>query len=214
MSGLYDGLFVMQDEQTGSLWNHLTGESMYGQHAGETMPASNLLHMNVTQALEADPDMLLAVSDRPYVLDREGAARWSPEDEDAELFDFFVATLGEEDDRRPQMDIGLGVWTADTQRYYPMELLRENGFHNSEALEGRELLVVLEPLTSTPLALYWTTSTVTRDGRDLLLDDGYRISNSQLFDGSGERVAMERPMQSFTRWYGFSLTFPETEVAD
>ena len=214
VSGLYDGLFVMQDKQTESLWNHMTGESVYGKHAGDTMVVSNLLHMNVTQALELDPGMQLAMSDRPYNLGTDRPARWSPDDTEAELMDIFVVTLGEEDNRRPRMDLGLGVWTESTQRYYPVDLLRSNGFHKVDDLDGKDLLVILEPLTSTPLAFYWDTDSVTRDGRDLLLDDGYRITNSQLFDANGERVAVEQPQQIFTRWYGFSLTFPETEVVN
>ena len=33
-SGLYDGLFVLQDTETETLWNHMTGEAVYGLHAG------------------------------------------------------------------------------------------------------------------------------------------------------------------------------------
>ena len=29
-SGLYDGLFVLQDTETETLWNHMTGEAVYG----------------------------------------------------------------------------------------------------------------------------------------------------------------------------------------
>ena len=28
--GLYDGLFLMRDEETGTFWDHLTGEAVYG----------------------------------------------------------------------------------------------------------------------------------------------------------------------------------------
>ena len=35
-----------------------------------------------------------------------------------------------------------------------------------------------------------------------------------LFDADGNRVNAEQPQQIFTRWYGFSLTFPETEVVN
>ena len=212
VSGLFDGLFIMEDEQTSSLWNHMTGEAVYGTHAGDSIPISNLLHMNVTQAIEVDPETRVAISDRPYNLDNENPSRWTPEDKDASLNQVFVSTLGLEDKRLPRMDIGLGIWTEDTQRYYSVDALRRNGHSKIENLDGKDLLVVTDPLTATPRAYYWTTTKVERVGRELLLDDGYLIRNGQIFDEDGNRAVFEEPQQIFTRWYGFSLTFPETEV--
>lgn len=37
LSGLYDGLFLFSDERTGTYWNHMTGEAVYGPLAGERM---------------------------------------------------------------------------------------------------------------------------------------------------------------------------------
>ena len=46
--GLYDGLFVMQDVETKTLWNHITGEALYGPRVGSTLgPVGNLLQINV-----------------------------------------------------------------------------------------------------------------------------------------------------------------------
>ena len=50
------------------------------------------------------------------------------------------------------------------------------------------------------------------EGREFVLSDGYRIQNGQLKTELGEQVNIEQPQQIFTRWYGFALTFPETEV--
>ena len=72
--------------------------------------------------------------------------------------------------------------------------------------------MVIDPLTATPRAYYWSTTKVERVGRELLLDDGYLIRNGQIFDEDGNRAVFEEPQQIFTRWYGFSLTFPGTEV--
>ncbi len=213
VSGLYDGLFVMEDEQTKSLWSHMTGQGIYGKHAGHQIPVSNLLHMSVRQALEMDPGMQLAMSERPYNSgSNRPAAGYSPGDTSATLMPIFIETLGEEDNRRPRMDLGLGVWTVNTKRYYSVEVLRANDNRIIDEIDGRSLLVFLEPLTSTPSAVYWESESVTLQGREFELDDGYSIKNSQLFDPSGARVTVEQPMQIFTRWYGFALTFPETEV--
>ncbi len=41
---------------------------------------------------------------------------------------------------------------------------------------------------------------------------GERIEGGVRLNADGERVQVDRPLQVFTRWYGFSLTFPETRV--
>ena len=52
----------------------------------------------------------------------------------------------------------------------------------------------------------------------LLVDEVVRLSNGHYIEGGvtygsdGSRVEIERPLQVFTRWYGFSLTFPDTQV--
>ena len=36
--------------------------------------------------------------------------------------------------------------------------------------------------------------------------------NGLLFNADGDQIETEAPLQVFTRWYGFSLTFPSTEI--
>jgi hypothetical protein len=49
------------------------------------------------------------------------------------------------------------------------------------------------------------------DGSRVRLDEG-AVRDGVLVDGRGRRVAIERPQQVFTRWYGFALTFPGTAI--
>ena len=46
----------------------------------------------------------------------------------------------------------------------------------------------------------------------LKLSDGRYIRAGALFAPDGTKLEAERPMQVFTRWYGFALTFPKAEV--
>ena len=192
----------------------MTGEALYGPHAGDKMAVSNLLQMNVSQALEMDPEMSIAISDHPFrgSMGARLNADWDPDDPDAQLNRVFVATLGEEDTRLDRMEMGLGVWRDELRRYYPVSVIRENGNYLFDEVQGQQLLVFLDPLTSTPTAIYWDSDDVTVDGRDILLGDGHAIRNGQVFSESGDRVDVERPQQMFTRWYGFSLTFPDPEI--
>src|SRR5947209_9094025 len=105
--GLYDALFVMQDAETKTLWNHITGEAVYGPLLGRSLgPIANLLQMNVKQALELDPKMQIAISDRVYfaggrqfgTADGFGPSKGipgrggGPENPNAQLSQMFIAT--------------------------------------------------------------------------------------------------------------------------
>ena len=223
--GIYEGLAVIQDKESKTLWNHVTGEAIYGPLVGRTLKqSSNLLHMNVRQALTVEPNIPIAISDREYFvgetlfgtapgfLGGRGAERWAPDNPSAQIVPSFVPTLGREDTRRPRMDIGLGVWIGATRRYYPMELLRQRRAFIDQ-IEGRSLLVYVEPETATPAAMFVRSKAATMDGREVRLDDGSIVRMGVLLDRAGKRQRTERPQQLFTRWYGFSLTFPGCEIA-
>ena len=209
--GLYDGLFVMQDRESKTLWNHISGEALYGPHVGRTLgPVGNILQMTVEEALEYDPAMAVAISDRPYT-GRSGTPGQGTLSDNARLMPMFVETLGEEDGRRPRMDMGLGIWTGTTRRYYPMETIREHGVIVDE-LDGRELLVYIETRSATPTAIFADADEARIEGNEVRLDSGRFIRAGTLHDARGNPLESERPQQIFTRWYGYSLTFPGAEV--
>ncbi|PYU23388.1 MAG: hypothetical protein DMG32_16235 [Acidobacteria bacterium] len=222
--GLYNGLFVMQDAETKTLWNHITGEAMYGPLVGHNLgPIGNLLQMNVKQALAMDSKMQIAISDRLYFAgghqfgsagsgtgrrDRNG----NQPDPKAEMSPNFVRTLDKEDQRRPRMELGLGVWTTTTQRYYPMEHIRERGRAFVDQLDGRKVLIYIDPETNTPAALFISASSAKIQDNEIHLDDGAVVRDGVLLDSGGKRAKAERPQQVFTRWYGFALTFPGCDI--
>ena len=213
-SGLYDGLFVLEDKETRTLWSHMTGEALYGEHAGLKMPISNLLQIDVEQALTMDPTVEIAISDRPYVNgDEFTGGVWSPDNDSPEMMEMFVETLGKEDTRLDRMDMGLGIWSTTMRRFYPVSVIREKGRYFVDEVEGQKLLVYLDPLTSTPTAVFWDADDVSFEGRNVLLENGFSIKNGQIFNADGEAVETSRPQQMYSRWYGFSLTFPGPEIA-
>jgi hypothetical protein len=218
--GLYDALFVMQDSETKTLWNHITGEALYGPLVGRTLgPLRNVLQMNVKQALVMDPKIQVAISDRAYVVNgrQMGTApgiggvgdRLSP---NATLSNMFVTTLGKEDTRRPRMDMGLGIWTDKTRRYYPVERIRERAEAFIDQIDSRKVLVYVDPETFTPAAVFVNARSARLEDKEVRLDSGQVLRSGMLIDARGERQSPERPQQVFTRWYGFALTFPGTEV--
>jgi hypothetical protein len=228
-AGLYDGLFTLYDAETHTLWNHVTGDAEYGPTVGRTLgPPGNELQMNVTRALEEDPSTQIAISDRVYfagghqfgtagapgVGRGQGAANQGPTgpNPNAVMNGRFTPTLGKEDLRRPRMELGLGLWSASTRRFYPMTVIREHGGAFLDHLDGRTVLIYLDQASDTPAAVYVNSTRAITKNSDILLDNGAVIRSGVLLDRAGKRLAMERPQQIFTRWYGFALTFPGGEV--
>ena len=189
--------------------------------------------MNVKQALEQDPKTEIAISDRVYFAGGkqfgtageigpgrggagggQGRANQGPNgpNPDAAMTDRFRGTLGKEDQRRPRMELGLGVWTATTRRYYPVARIREHGGAFLDRLDGRTVLIYIDPESNTPAALFVKSASAKMRDKDVLLDNGLIVRTSVLLDRAGKRLTMERPQQIFTRWYGFALTFPGSQV--
>ena len=223
--GLYDALFVMQDRESKTLWNHITGQALYGPLVGRSLgPVGNLLQTNVTQALALDPATQVAISDRMYFAGGRqfgtagGAGRGGPGGrsggpaDDSALMPMFSDTLGKEDARRPRMELGLGIWTAQTRRYYPLARIRERGEAFVDVLDGRKLVVYVDPETNTPAALFADAGGAAIRDREVRLDTGAVVRSGVVYDAAGSRLAVDRPQQIFTRWYGFALTFPGPEV--
>ena len=213
-SDLYDDLFVLEDKETKTLCSHMTGEALYGKHAGLQMPVSNLLQINAEQALALDPTMKIAISERPYNEgERSMAARWSPDRDGVQLMPELVETLADEDIHLNRMAIGLGIQSDDgMRRCYPVSAIRTKGRDLTDQVEGKQLLVFLGPFTSTPTAIYWDTDEFSISRGEINLSNGFKISNGQLFDSTDVPVAAQMPKHMYSRWQGFALTFPGPET--
>ena len=223
--GLYDGLFVLQDVESKTLWNHITGEALYGPHVGRSLgPLGNMLQLSVERALSVDRSTQVAISGRQYSVGGQSfgaagtgpagpdmVARYAPNNPDARLLPAFTETLGAEDTRLERMTMGLGIVTADTGLFYPMALIEEQGALVDE-IDGRQILVFVDPTTFTPAALYVDATTATLEERDIRLDTGDVVRRGILYDADGVLVDADRPQQLFSRWYGFALTFPGLEI--
>ena len=77
--GLYDGLFLMKDDETGTFWDHMTGRAVYGPLVGETLAVSaGLVQTTVERVLRSNPDALITISDQAIRTDENmkvGGAR-------------------------------------------------------------------------------------------------------------------------------------------
>ena len=201
---------MLGDEETGSIWNHITGRAVYGPLEGYTLPTFNLLHMTAEQALDRYPGLSVAISDRPVrgrrgffgsLLERVPVLRAG-----------FRSTIVKEDTRLPTMDIGLGVWTESEALYYPMEAIQAAGGALIDDFDGRRLVVYVEPGVYSLDAFFTEEETVSVEDSRLGVGEELVLESGVLRDASGDRLEMDRPLQLFSRWYGFALTFPGTTI--
>ena len=212
--GLYDGLFLMRDSESGTYWNHITGEAVYGPMAGKRLEVQNVLHTTPEQALAEDGQTRLAISNQSP---RRGRGRGrgrtrSLLDRVPVLRRMFRSTIAAEDTRRATMDIGLGVWNDDAARYYGLDDVLKNDRVVIDFFSGGRLLVFVEPTANVLWAQYTVADSAWWDGQDLRLSSGELIRRGVTYGRDGERISTVRPLQVFTRWYGFALTFSNTEI--
>ena len=219
--GLYDGLALLGDDTTGSYWNHITGECVYGELQGYQLEFSdhNLLYTTVRASLQSHPHAHLAYSQQglrqevrtQFMNKASGLARRVVGKRF--LPPHFVGTLGDAEDSRLGRHIeGLGVWSETTQQYYPLDTIQaqEDGILNT--FDGRCLFVYYHADAKAPDAVFIETKSVRRDGDTFVFDNGDRLQNGILTNAEGETQPIERPQQMFSRWYGFSYTFPGCEI--
>ncbi len=210
--GLYDGLFLMRDEETGTFWDHLTGEAVYGPRVGTVLEIANLLHSRADQVLENDPDALIALSDRAMRTDEDMEPRSLLARVGGRLSRMFRSTVDEEDARLPTMDIGLGIWDGEEARYYSYERVVADGRAVLETFQGQRTLVFLDPSSYVLSSFLVDAESLRWDDDVLRLSNDQYVEGSILYDPDGTRAEAARPLQIFTRWYGFALTFPDAEI--
>jgi len=164
--------------------------------------------MTVDQALEWEPELEAAISERPI----RRSERWAPLRAAARaLSEVFLGTIDERDGRLDDMAIGTGIWVGDVALFIPMQEVEDAGGHVFTDLAGRRVLAYIDPTSRTLFAQYTGANEARWEGRELVLDNGRRIRAAVLYE-EGEKLQTERPLQVFTRWYGFALTFPATEI--
>ncbi len=210
--GLYDGLFLMRDEESGTYWDHLTGEAVYGPLVGTNLEITSLNYSLAGQVAENEPDALVSLSEKALRSNDDMELDNLLQGENRRLSGMFSSTVREEDDRLPTMDLGIGVWRNEHARYFSYDQIVAQGNAIIDGFEDRNLLVFLDPAVQVLSAIYVDADSYSWDAEILRLDNGQYISGSILYDLEGEPLKVSRPLQVFTRWYGFALTFPGTEI--
>lgn len=145
-TGVYNGQQIFEDVETGTLWNHLTGEALHGQLLGTTLSYIGPLFMTTCgeEALK-NPRLPVFISGEKkfyrtimgfvikVILGKQNK-NWLPP--------HFQKTLPALDPALPKMTMGLAVKIGGTIRFYPKELIQEQGIYDT--IHGTKIHVTLD----------------------------------------------------------------------
>ncbi|MBE2270458.1 MAG: DUF3179 domain-containing protein [Anaerolinea sp.] len=210
--GSYDGLLIIWDQETGSYWQHITGECLHGASVGSQLTQiASTREMRAAQASKHKNAVLLTSALTPEQVKQSAFAdrmRSNPGRQEP----FISATMASHDERRPRFELGLGVWEVgkdhDTSTFFPLVFLHTQDNVHFNEFNRRRLLVYLAPDAVAPVAAYVDATRAWWEGETLRLNGGNSIQNDMLLLADGSSQPLERPRQLLMRWYGFAVTFP------
>lgn len=185
MPGLANGLAIMRDEQTESLWDHITGECFEGPLEGRRLDFWPVHLTTVSAERAAHPNTILLKSDHRSLHSRlmstVGSTLLNRRREGTLLSPHFRNSMAAAiDPRLPEGEQGLGLMTADNQgRFYPLKCIPKGGTLEDE-WQGRTIRITRNALDDVPTALWIDDNTL--------------------------------PMQLLSRWYGFAFTYPDCDI--
>ena len=228
--GFFEGVMLLGDRESNSYWNYISGHCVHGPLKGNRLETYPLLYMTAAQALATYPEAQLAMPNirrqayLPLVYFLKSHVKKllpsSVRKRMAKRFlwllapiDFIVTNpLGEATSHCRPLEMGLGVWSNATHRFYPLETLRMHRGALIDKFEGRRLLVYIEPVCGVPIALYTEATQCVWQADALHLSTGELIRGASLYDQQDRTQVAVQPMQLFTRSHGFASTFPDCEV--
>lgn len=212
-TGLYNSMAIIRDAETGSFWEHAAGECIQGAMRGsflETIPSQFLL---VEQILEETPEAFIIKQKQPWwkrlmgtkLLDKLLSAEgFIPAP--------FRLSMGKQDDRLPEMQLGLGAWVNGKARFYSMKTIEEHDGVLIDTLNGQNLVIFIDPIAQIPIAYKSDAQSYSWDGNILVLNTGERIFNGFIQIPNSEKVRINVSSQQFMRWFAFSYKFPNCNI--
>lgn len=140
---------LLTDDETGTYWDHITGEGLHGPLQGERLETWGIGMTTLEVALREHPEFLLLRS-KLSLLGRMMAWAMLRGPMRGRIPPFlFRRTMTEPDLRLPEMQIGLGVIGEREQRFYPLERI---GAGLTDEFEGGALKIGIEADNGIPYA--------------------------------------------------------------
>jgi hypothetical protein len=215
--GIWQGVAVLYDKQTKSLWMHLTGECIDGPLEGEKVDLITGRHVQWGEWRRDHPTTRVMCED-PFF-----RANYAPEENSRRGQDFFprmfMPTIDHLDERLSPSALCYGVKTKDAARAYPFaELMKVQGGVVNGHVGETPVVLVFESETRSAAAhsrLLDQNTLVFERGDDGLLID---VDSKSRFDRDGlciEGEYLGQRLQALglqAEWYGWFATYPETTI--
>ncbi len=217
--GIWNGVFVMRDRETGTLWSHYTGEAFEGPLKGHTLRWIQTGRAQYHRLVKEHPDA--TIPERSALRFRstppaKGRSRAMGES----LPPAFVPTIAKEDDRLGRHEHGLGVFVGGAHRFYKLDDLYGRGLVRDEV--GEIGVVVLIQDGGEAAAAYSSCL----DGEELIFEPAghegrlaLKDQKGRLWLSTGEGVSKKNQGKRLTvvrslvtDWYGWSAYFPKTTI--
>lgn len=213
-TGYYQGMTLLGDDQTMSRWNHITGDCVHGKLEGKCLDRiSDIRHMTAEQALNRYPDAQIA--NPTFGTDEsQTASNWNQAyriTNHPAWSDGLLSTLAMQDERLPRFDMGIGLWTNSTARYYRVLDLNNSNDVILDTVDGRNVVIYMNQESALPGTFYTDATEVTRKGDGLYLDNG-QIYYDGLLHQNDKSILPKRPNYQVMRWYSFAYLFPNCEI--
>jgi len=214
-TGVYHGMAIIRDRETGSYWEHATGECIHGRLRGKHLEIIPAQYMLAKQLLESTPSALVTIAKQSwwqrlldYLMMKD---MLSPQ---GHMPAPFRLSMGKIDKRLPEMQLGLGLWHKGKARFYSMETLKTHGNVLIDTVGQESFVIFIDPIAQVPIAHRSKASSFTWDDDTLVLDTGERLRNGFVHKINSEQQRMDVSSQQFVRWYAFAFKFPNCEIYD
>jgi hypothetical protein len=160
VTGIYNAMSMMSDDETDSVWEHVTGECIWGSLQGTQLQTRSAQYLTAAQLMESVPDALIALSKASWgsrLLDVLLLRRMltSP----GYMPGLFRLSMTRRDNRLPELTIGLGIWTDGHARFYPMTTITDQQNALVDTLHHQRMVVYIDPVSGT-LGAHRTTAQI------------------------------------------------------
>ncbi len=209
--GLHKGTFVMRDQETGTIWAHVTGEALAGPHAGRRLEQVPVHMTAFVTWLGSHPDSL-APHPSALVTPRQVAPGQS------ELGPKFRASMPTWDRRLPDRTLVLGVRVTGGARAYVVDPDHPGPRLLQDEVAGVPLVLLARPGTF-PVAFDRRLGAEVVDLR--LADERIVDATGSVWDPEGRAIDGPRAGEALRflpsrliDWYAWAAYHPESQIAD